>query len=332
MPVLVADRSVGVPPVGERSGSRIVVGLVNNMPDTAIRATERQFGTLLNAAAGNLDVKLRFFSLPDVPRTESARATFLRFYEEIDELWKSDVDGLIVTGAEPKTPELVDEPYWPALTQLIDWAEDNTISTIWSCLAAHAAVLHIDGIQRQAFSDKLSGVFECVKTADHTLVAGSPPQWRVPHSRHNGLRSEDLSARGYSFLTSSPDAGVDMFAKQRKSLFLFFQGHLEYDADSLFREYVRDITRFLKGERDVYPEMPHGYLDDEVAAVFSAFRAEALRNRNVKLPADIAGKAADGKLLNAWRSQATNIYRNWLAYLSEQKALKQQISQGKDPV
>ena len=331
MPVMVADKSFGVPPADERSGTRIVIGLVNNMPDPAIRATERQFGNLINAAAGNLDVKLRFFSLPDVPRSESARATFLHFYEDIDELWKGGVDGLIVTGAEPKTPELAHEPYWPALTRLIDWAEDNTISTIWSCLAAHAAVLHIDGIQRQAFSEKLSGVFECVKTADHALVAGSPPQWSVPHSRHNGLRSEDLSARGYAFLTSSAEAGVDMFAKQKKSLFLFFQGHLEYDADSLLREYVRDITRFLKGETDVYPEMPHGYLDEEVATIFSAFRTKALRNRNERLPAEIAGKAADGKLLNAWRSQATNIYRNWLSYLSEQKALKQQNSQGRDP-
>src|SRR6516165_8889898 len=143
MPVLVTDKSFGVPPVGERSGTRIVIGLVNNMPDPAIRATERQFGNLINAAAGNLDVKLRYFSLPDVPRSESARATFLRFYEDIDELWKGGVDGLIVTGAEPQTPELAHEPYWPALTRLIDWAEDNTISTIWSCLAAHAAVLHI---------------------------------------------------------------------------------------------------------------------------------------------------------------------------------------------
>jgi homoserine O-succinyltransferase len=331
MPVLVADKSFGAAPVGERSGTRIVIGLVNNMPDTAIRATERQFGNLLNAAAGDLDVRLRFFSLPGVPRTESARATFLHSYGDLDELWKSAVDGLIVTGAEPRMPELVDEPYWPSLTRLIDWAEDNTISTIWSCLAAHAAVLHIDGIQRQVLSDKLSGVFECVKTADHTLVAGSPHQWRVPHSRCNGLQSEDLSAKGYSFLTSSAEAGVDMFAKQKKSLFLFFQGHLEYDADSLLREYVRDITRFLKCEKDVYPEMPHGYLDEEVATIFSAFRTKALQNRNERLPAEIAGKAADGKLQNVWRSQATNIYRNWLSYLSKQKALLDQGSSDHAP-
>ena len=30
-----------------------------------------------------------------------------------------------------------------------------------------------------------------------------------------------------------------MFLKQRKSLFVFFQGHLEYDSQTLLREYVR---------------------------------------------------------------------------------------------
>jgi homoserine O-succinyltransferase/O-acetyltransferase len=323
MPVLVAKASSSALDVAERCSSSIVVGLVNNMPDAAIRATERQFGNLLNAAAGDLDVRLWLFSLPDVPRTASARSTFLGSYEDISELWKSGVDGLIVTGAEPRKPNLVDEPYWSALTRLIDWAEDNTISTIWSCLAAHAAVLHIDGIQRFALSDKLSGIFDCVKTADHSLMGGSPPRWSVPHSRHNGLRPDDLAARGYCFLTSSPEVGVDMFVKQKKSLFLFFQGHLEYDSDSLLREYLRDINRFLNSERDTYPEIPQGYFDEDTAAVFSQFREKALRNRNERLPADVAGRAAEGKLLNAWRSAATNIYRNWLVYLSEQKALKQ---------
>jgi homoserine O-succinyltransferase/O-acetyltransferase len=328
MPVLLADASSGECRAGERKADPIVIGLVNNMPDAAIRATERQFGNLLHAAAGEIEVRLRFFSLPDVPRTASARSTFLGSYEDINELWKCGVDGLIVTGAEPRTPDLIDEPYWGALTQLIDWAENNTVSTIWSCLAAHAAVLHMDGIQRHAFDDKLSGIFECVKTAEHKLVAGSPPRWRVPHSRLNGLRPDDLAARGYSFLSSSTEAGVDMFFKQKKSLFLFLQGHLEYDSDSLLREYLRDITRFLNHERDMYPEMPRGYFDDGTAAIFTQFREKALRNRNERLPAEIAGKAAEGRLLNAWRSAATNIYRNWLRYISEQKALTQGPAQG----
>ena len=62
-------------------------------------------------------------------------------YRDIAELWDTPLDGLIVTATEPPAPRLQDEPYWPALTQLVDWARENTASTVWSCLAAHAALL-----------------------------------------------------------------------------------------------------------------------------------------------------------------------------------------------
>ena len=41
-------------------------------------------------------------------------------------------------------------------------------------------------------------------------------------------------------LSRSPVAGADLFIKQRKSLFVFLQGHPEYDPGSLLREYQRD--------------------------------------------------------------------------------------------
>ena len=40
-------------------GKHIEIGLVNNMPDAALQATERQFSSLLEAASGRLDVRLR---------------------------------------------------------------------------------------------------------------------------------------------------------------------------------------------------------------------------------------------------------------------------------
>ena len=76
---------------------RIVIGLVNNMPDPAIRATERQFGGLLQA--DGIDVALQYFHLPEVPRSEAARSVSLQSYAPIEQLWDSKVDGLIVTGA-----------------------------------------------------------------------------------------------------------------------------------------------------------------------------------------------------------------------------------------
>ena len=228
-------------------------------------------------------VRLRFFSLPELPRSEAGRSHISQHYEDISELWTSHLDGLIVTGTEPRAPALADEPYWPTLTKLVDWADDHAISTIWSCLAAHAAVLHLDGIRRRAFREKLSGVFDCTKAADHAIVDGAPSRWRVPHSRYNELPEDALASSGYRILSRLPGTGADMFVKQRKTLFLFVQGHLEYDPGALLREYRRDVRRFLAGERDSYPEMPCGYFDEDAAAALAAFRRQALGNRSVDL-------------------------------------------------
>ena len=42
------------------------IGLVNNMPDTALAGTQRQFLSLLKAASGSIVVRLTFYALPDV--------------------------------------------------------------------------------------------------------------------------------------------------------------------------------------------------------------------------------------------------------------------------
>jgi GMP synthase-like glutamine amidotransferase len=171
-----------------------------------------------------------------------------------------------VTGTEPLAADLEDEPFWGSLTRVLEWAEEHTYSTILSCLAAHAGILHLDGIARRPLGDKRFGVFECVRASDHPLIAGAPGRLQMPHSRWNEIPEEALLACGYRVLTRSEDAGVDAFVKQRKSLFVFFQGHPEYEATTLLLEYRRDIGRFLRRERDGYPPMPHGYFDPEIAS------------------------------------------------------------------
>src|SRR5262249_34994245 len=157
-------------------------------------------------------------------------------YRDIAELWDARLDGLIVTGTEPRAANLADEPYWESLSTLVDWAREHTSSTIWSCLAAHAAVLHADGIARRTLKEKRSGVFDCHRAMAHPMTEHFPlPLW-VPHSRYNDLPERALAASGYSILTRSETAGVDAFAKLDGSFFLFFQGHPEYDADTLLRE------------------------------------------------------------------------------------------------
>ncbi len=261
------------------------IGLINNMPDPALRATEHHFIRLLDSVADGVAVRLLFYALPDVPRSAAGRDHISSFYSNIDNLWNRSLDGVIMTGCEPHAPNLQDEPYWPSMTRVIDWAEHNTASAIWSCLAAHAAVLHRDSIARRRLSEKRFGVFPCNRLAEHPLMAGVDSRIAMPHSRWNDLPEEELTARGYRVLTRGEHAGVDMFVKQSKSLFVFFQGHPEYDADTLLHEYHRDLKRYQQRENDKHPEMPDG-----------------CSNRD-----------------NPWHSVAQQIYRNWLMYLSAQK-------------
>ena len=301
----------------------ITIGLVNNMPDAALQATERQFVALLGAAADGITVRLRPYALPDVPRTGWGRDYVSRFYSGIDDLWDSRVEGLIVTGTEPRSPDLMDEPYWGSLTRVLEWAEHNTHSTVWSCLATHAAILHMDGIGRRALSEKRFGIYECDRVSDHHLTAGAPSRLRMPHSRWNEIPEEALLACGYRVLTRSEDAGVDAFVKQRQSLFVFFQGHPEYDAITLLLEYRRDIGRFLRGERDTYPRMPQGYFDEATVDALTALRDRALSDRREELLAEFPLAMAAGKVTNSWRSTAEGLYRNWLRHIRAEKKRRQ---------
>lgn len=299
--------------------SCIEIGLINNMPDGALQATERQFLGLLAEAAGGNPVRLSLYTLPGVPRSHSIQRHLNTSYCDIETLWDSHLDGLIVTGAEPRTSNLIDEPYWESLTRVIDWAEHNTLSSVWSCLAAHAAVLYLDGIRRCPLRNKYSGVFDCTRLSNDPLTDGLPRRIRMPHSRWNDLPERELSACGYRVLTRTENGHADMFVKQRESSFVFFQGHPEYETNTLFREYRRDIGRYLSRETETYPTMPQGYLGADTANALSAFEERAISSRSEALLADFPTALVEERLANTWRSTAPRLYANWLTRICEQK-------------
>ena len=295
----------------------IEIGLLNNMPDAALHATERQFASLLKAAAGQHEVRLRFYSLPEVSRGEYTRIYMRTLYGELDEMFDVGLDGLIVTGNEPRAAKLADEPYWRRLTQVIDWAEANVAASYWSCLAAHAAVQHLDGVSRVPLAAKCSGVFDCEVISDDPLSAHLPTPVRTPHSRLNGLDEQRIATKGYTILTRSAEVGVDTFVRRGRSLMMFGQGHPEYDADTLLREYCRDAGRFLCGKRDVQPAVPSSYLNLRTRR---AFGAVARRDPDPALIDRYNAIAAMATPRQVWRPSAVVLFRNWLHHISANKA------------
>ncbi len=300
------------------------IGLVNSMPGAAFKATEHQFVSLLNAASISLPIELSLYVLRGTPMAAHCDDV-TRAYACVDDLWSQTLDGLIVTGTEPTCASLKDEPYWNSFTQLLDWARDNTISTVWSCLAAHAAILHMDGIERRRSRAKHFGIFECHRVSEHPLLNGTAPCFHIPHSRWNGTAAHDLSAHGYCVLTRSADEEVDSFLKQENSLFVFFQGHPEYATDTLLREYRRDIGRFLRKDTKAYPSLPRDYFDTATERAFATLQANAPSLHRDQLLDGIAAVMPTIKIENTWHSTAVQIYSNWIEHLCARKEISQPL-------
>ena len=296
------------------------IAFINNMPDAALEDTEVQFFELLNSASGATPVCVKLCAIEEVPRGEPGQRHLTAFYAGADVLFKGRFDAVIMTGTEPRSANLRDEPYWQTLANVIDWAENNTTSTVFSCLAAHAAVLHRDGIPRRPLSDKQFGVFESMNTGDHELTRSAPAQVRFPHSRWNEVREDDLLASGYRILTKSADAGADLFVKKTKrSLFVNFQGHPEYGSLTLLKEFRRDIRRFLKRERETFPTMPKGYFDAEAEHLLSEFREQALSDPREERITAFPEAAVASTLQHSWKPSSICIYSNWLRYVTSRK-------------
>src|SRR5487761_407502 len=302
------------PSMGARQG--LTIGLLNNMPDPALEATELQFAALLGAAAGARTVRLRFSSLPEVPRGAAARTRIDSSYWPLDELLAERPDALIVTGAEPRTATLEEEPYWESLVRLIEWTEAHTAASIWSCLAAHAVAQALYGVRRRRLAEKRFGVFEHRIQSGQPLLEGVRAPLLTPHSRWNDLPVDALEAAGWSILSHSQESGADLFVSRRRSLLVCFQGHPEYEPATLLREYRRDVGRYLRGEQPAWPNLPRGYLTPEALRLIDAFRRRVEAAREPELLAEFPLTALAAGLEARWQPQAVAIYRNWLKYVA----------------
>ncbi len=284
------------------------IGLLNNMPDAALAQTERQWTRLLQAAGGS-GVRVRLFALKSLRRSAATRERMQGAYRPAAELPGAGLDAVVVTGAEPRAADLRHEPFWDELAEAIDWASAHAGGAVFSCLAAHAAVLRLDGVPRRSLPAKLSGVF-ATKAGAGAWVAGPGS---TPHSRANDLAEADLSRAGYAVLTRGEAIGVDAFTRPGRAPQLFLQGHPEYEADTLAREYLRDVGRLLRGERTAQPDVPIGYMSAEIEAALKALARERPRPRLSAYAATIERAA----LAEPWREPAVALFERWLDAVEE---------------
>ncbi len=262
------------------------IALVNLMPLKA--ATETQIARMLALGPAPVDLVL---TLPDGYHPGTERADHVRrFYRHWVQLDDKGLDAIVITGAPVETLPFDSVTYWHALVAIFDWAASHAVPVLAICWAAQAALAHFHGVAKHRLGEKRFGVF------DNTVVQPASPYLKglaggfaCPVSRHTEVRPADLPP-GVRILAQSNEAGLCLVEDPaRRGLYMF--NHLEYDRETLSREYQRDLAT---GRNDV--KLPRNYF-----------------------PGDDPSRRPH----HQWRSAGRQLFGNWMETLQ----LRQNIEQ-----
>ena len=204
------------------------------------------------------------------------------FYTTFDKIRGNYYDGMIITGAPVENLDFADVDYWDELCQIMEWTKSHVHSTLHVCWGAQAGLYYHYGIPKYPLSQKLFGVFPHTALKKQSpLFRGFDDEFFVPHSRHTENHAEDILAVPELELLSVSDMAGVFAVKSSDNRRFFITGHPEYDADTLAKEYFRDVNKGL----DI--QIPYNYFPDN-------------------------DPANDPQV--CWRSAAQLFYSNWLNY------------------
>ncbi len=311
------------------------IGILNMMPDAALEATERQFLRLVGSSNRIAQFHIHLFTFPEIPRNEKARVHIEQYYEDFENLKEQGLDALILSGANPAQASIEDEPFWEPLTEVVQWAKENVCSVMCSCLATHAVVQQLWGIHRYKLTNKRWGVYSNrITNASHPLIANINTRFDAPHSHVFEVNTNQFEAQGIMVLAASKQADLHLAVSPDGFRFVFFQGHPEYDAVSLLKEYKREVVRFIQGERVHYPAFPENYLYDEAREVLEQYKRKVERAQGNYSALEEFPDALMASLVdNTWSDTGKAIVNNWigLVYQVANRDRSKVFMEGIDP-
>ena len=127
------------------------------------------------------------------------------------------------------------------------------------------------------------------------------------------MARQELEKAGLTVLVESETGGVHMAVSQDQFRMIYFQGHPEYDRNSLLKEYKREVLRYLAGELPSPPPFPEHYFSADAKRIAERYieLARKAQAGNEPLPALPEAKI-EAMLDNTWGDTAKAMVNNWL--------------------
>jgi homoserine O-succinyltransferase len=316
------DGALDAGPTEAEGSAQWRCALVNNMPDTAFGATERQFMSLLETGCTGGTLALTRHTMAGVTRGKRIQAQIAAEYRPFENIFTDPPDLLVVTGSNPIESRIEDEAYWSDLHGLLKWASENVQVMVLSCLSAHAALAVFDGLERTIRPSKCTGVFAHQIDPAHPLATGLRSPVFLPHSRFNAVPVEAVAAAGYSVALQSEEVGWSVVTKTVGDCeVVLMQAHPEYDPSSLVREYVRDVRRYVGHLQYELPCLP---IDCATGPDWDALCRLQARlvggERNADLVADFPFDDICVRAPWPWRGAALRLFANLLGTIPVRSA------------
>ena len=252
--------------------------LLNLMPTKIV--TETQLLRLLGNTP--LQVEVSFMTTKSYESKNTPQEHLVNFYGTFDDFKNEKFDGMIITGAPVEQMDFSEVDYWEELCEIMEWSKTNVHSTLHICWGAQAGLFYHYGIDKYPLDSKMFGIFEHkILRKYNKLLRGFDELFLAPHSRHTYVKKEDIKkVLELKILAESDEAGV-LLCSNKGGRQIFITGHLEYDSDTLKKEYDRDVEKGLE------IAIPKNYFPND----------------------DVTKKP-----ILKWRSNASLFFSNWLNY------------------
>jgi len=253
--------------------------LILNLMPTKIITEVQMLRKLSNTP---LQVEVEFLHTASHISTHVDAGHLESFYTTFDEVRERRFDGMIITGAPLDFMKFEDVDYWEELCEIMDWSKTHVHATMHSCWGAFAGLYYHYGIRKYDREKKLFGVYpHTMEKCTSPLFRGMDDVFYAPHSRATEFHDEDIrKVPQLEVMAVSEQAGISIM-KTHDSRQFFMTCHPEYDADTLAKEYYRDV------EKGLPIAIPENYF-----------------------PEDDPSKAP----IVRWRSTGQLIFSNWLNY------------------